>query len=159
MNSPGPSDTRTATIAKTAQQKMRSRHKSIPDHESKQNYQADEEIDERNNDGRHGNDHPRKVDLADQVRIRDDAIGSIARMPSRKKSTATSRHKPSADRARPFAGQFRNTAKHDCENDHRENWAENRPDDADNCLLVTDGEVAPREAPKTARDNAHRSRQ
>src|SRR3984893_11265185 len=68
---------------KRQQHDLPARHEGVPDHQTNEDCEADEEIDERNHHRCHRHDQPGKINLADEIGISDEAVRGIGKRGSK----------------------------------------------------------------------------
>ena len=125
------------------QQNLPARHELVPDHQPDEDREADEEIDEGNHHRRDRHDQPRKIDLADEIGIADEAVRGIGQRGGKETpgQHAGKDHQRIGRRAvRRQLGQF---AEDDREDHHGQKRADERPGGPDHRLLVAHRNVAP----------------
>jgi hypothetical protein len=127
------------------QQDLPSREKLIPDHHADQDDKTYEEVDESDDHGGGGNNEPGKIDLADEVGVVDQTSRSFREGGGKKGPRQHAGEDHQGVRRRALSGEFGNPAEDDGKNDHRQEWTDQRPSDANDGLFVTDGDIAPSE--------------
>ena len=130
------------------------RQESVPSHQQDQNAKADQEIHERHNDGGYRHDQARKIDLADQLFVVDQAIGSLAQPGGKESPRQDAGEHHQRVRRVAVRRQFGDAAENDGEYQHGEKGANERPQHADDRLLIADRQDRATRAPGTARDIA-----
>ncbi len=110
----------------------------VVDHHAGEDDEADEEINERDNDGGGRDDEPGEVNLADKVRVINQTARSIRKSGGKKcpRQHAGENHKSIGGCA--FCRELGHLAENDSEHNHRQKWPDEGPSDADDRLFVTD---------------------
>lgn len=117
---------------------------AIPDHHDRKDAQGDQKICESDDDGAGRYDQAREIDFGDHVRVADQAVAGFGQGSGEELPGQHSReHQEGVGHS--LRGHFGEPAKDHDENDRGENRTEHRPQHADDCLLVSHKDVAPRE--------------
>ncbi len=107
--------------------------------------EADQEIDERHDHRRRRHDQPRKIHLADQVGIADQAVRRLAQAAREEGPGQHPREHHQRVRGVAVGGQLGDAAEDDGKDHHRQNRPDHRPGRADDRLLVAHRDIAPRQ--------------
>src|SRR5262249_2148350 len=97
------------------------REELVPCHHENQNGKADEEVNERYHHRRRWHDQSREVDLADQVGIIDQAVGSFAQTSRKEGPRQNTGEDHQGVRCAPVGRQTRDLAEDNGEDEHGEN--------------------------------------
>jgi len=125
------------------QEDLPARDKLIIDHHAEQYHEADEKIDERRDERGRRDDHPGKVNLADQAGVVDQAAGGFAQGVREQGPGQHGRKNHQGVGGTAVAGELGDASEDDGEDGHREQRAYNGPENPDDSLLVTDGDIPP----------------
>ncbi len=124
---------------------MPGRCKAIPYHQQNEYAETHGKVDERHQYRCGRNDEPRKINFADEIRARHQAVRCFRERGRKKRPGQHPREYHQRIGRRAFCWKFRDAPEDDSEHRHRENGSDDGPQSTDDSLLVADGHVAPRE--------------
>ena len=121
---------------------MPGRPDAIPNHHDCQDDERDQKIHEADDDRAGRENQAWEVDLAEHVRVGNQAVAGLGERAG--KELPGKHGGKDQDWIRDaIGGQFCESAKNETENNHRQERAQNGPENPDDCLLVADQNVAP----------------
>ena len=125
------------------QQNLPARHELVPDHQRHEDRKADEKIHEGHHHRRDRHDQSRKIDLADEIGIADEAVRGIGQRGGEETPGQHAGEDHQRIGRRAVRGQLGQFAEDDGEDHHRQERADERPGGPDHRLLVAHRDVAP----------------